>query len=381
MNYILTAFDRTKTAKPLVSLVFNSETKSVDLLDLYLQGTGSSIKNAIDNSKYIASLFDGEVVVNDFKSHVEAFNLPIDRDYKAYTIPEEEDINIPQDKPGLYKYLATKLAGARKINTNKWQLLMSDAMLVYLTLQRRGVRRGGVMFHPIYNLTTFTGRSKTTEFSIQGMGDNEEITHVDEDKIVFVCADWISADMRALSLLSEDPDMQKSFVTADPYKYIVEKTGRDRDSCKIELLKSIYSLNPNSPALDVFPKLKRWIVDSVDKMRHDGYLTSILNRKFYLSSERDERAVFNAPIQGTVAHAMHNAMIQINRKLPQHLLTELHDSIIVCCTKSETKTVIETVQDIMLHPFRDILPSNPTFPLKVSIGGSWRQWKQLREIR
>lgn len=385
MIYLWTAFDRVGKTKPLMSAVFDSEANKVEFYPLYGY---DGLDNVWQKVKHLASLFDYPIVCNDFKAHIEGFNylhgqnyMPIDKDYSTYVVPEDDEINIPREAGALKKYLATKIVQAKKSGASKWQMLMGDATLAYLALQRRGVRHGGLETYPNYELKTFTGRSSTTGFNIQGQGDGEDIAHVDEDKIVFVCADWISADMRALSLLSGDEKMQESFRTADPYKCIMEQTGRDRDSCKIELLKSIYSLNTNSPAFDVFPKLKSWIIDSVEMMRANGYTTSAMGRKFHISAERDERAVFNAPIQGTVAHAMHNAVTQINKKLPRHLLTELHDSIIVCCTKSESRTVIGVVQDIMFHPFRDILPSNPAFPLKVSIGAKWRGWKQLREVR
>jgi hypothetical protein len=43
--------------------------------------------------------------------------------------------------------------------------------------------------------------------------------------------------------------------------------------------------------------------------------------------------------------------------------------------------VIGVVCDIMLNPLRDILPADPTFPLKVSIGDKWRGYKLWKEIR
>lgn len=387
MNYIWTAFDKTRHTKPLMSAVFDSTTNTVDFYPLY----GFAMLDVVwERLTYLASLFDYPVVVNDFKAHIDGFShlrdckpvlLPTNRDYSVYVVPEEEDINIPQGEAELRKFLVGKLAKAKKMGTAQWQLMLGDATLAYLALQKRGVRHGGLDAYPNYELKTFTGRSSTTGFNIQGQGDGEDISHIDEDKNIFICADWISADMRALSLLSGDEKMQESFKVADPYKYIVEHTGRDRDSCKIELLKSIYSLNTNSPAFEVFPTLRSWIIDSIDMMRNNGYTSSILGRKYYPSPERDERAVFNAPIQGTVAHAMQNSVIRISKQLPRHMLTELHDSLIVCCTKSEAPNVIGVVRDIMLNPFRDILPSDPTFPLKVSMGAKWREYKLLREMR
>lgn len=384
MYYIWTAFDKTRgISKPLMTAVLNSETMKPECYGLYGY---APLDVVLERVKYIASLFDNEVVVNDFKSHLDGFNHPLhdlmklDRDYKVNMLPEEEEITIPKEAGDLYKYLLRKILEAKKIGPGRWQQLLGDASLVYLTLQRRGVRRGGLDEHPTYELTTFTGRSKTTGFSIQGMTEEVDITHIDEDKKKFICIDWISADMRALSLLSGDKEMQRSFDISDPYRYIAAKTGGDRDTCKVEMLKSIYALNPNNKLLDIFPTLKYWISQSVEQMRYNGFATSLLGRKFYLNGD-NERTVFNAPIQGTVAHAMHASMVRLHKALPRHLLTELHDSIILCSTPREARLVINEACEIMFRPFRDILPSNPTFPLTVSIGDNWRKWNKYREIR
>jgi hypothetical protein len=370
-----------------MSAVYDSDLKKWQFFPLY----GFAKLDVVwERLTYLAGLFDLPIVVNDFKAHIEGWAylreckpvlLPTNKDYSAYVVPDDEDINMPRDEAELRKYLAAKIGMAKKVGNAQWQLQLGDATLAYLALEKRGVKYGGLEVYPNYELKTFTGRSSTTGFNIQGQGDGEDIAHIDDDKNVFVHADWISADMRALSLLSDDAKMQESFETADPYKLIENQTGRDRDSCKVELLKSIYSLNTNSPAFEVFPKLRSWIIESIDMMRNNGYTSSILGRRYYPNKDRDERAVFNAPIQGSVAHAMQNSVIRISKQLPRHLLTELHDSMVVCCTKTEAPMVIDVVQNVMLHPFRDILPSDPTFPLKVSIGGKWRAWKQLKELR
>jgi hypothetical protein len=274
------------------------------------------------------------------------------------------------------------------MGTGEWQRLLGDATLSYIALQRRGVRHGGLEVYPNYDLTTVNGRSRTTGFNIQGQGDGEDISHVDEHKVFYVHADWIAADIRAAALISGDQDMIKSFETSDPYTDMAEIAGRPRSEFKNKVvLPGLYSLNLNSEIFNYYPDFKKWATESLDKMDSQGYLTSILGRKCYVKGTTEQeildsrRQVFNAQMQATVAHAMQNSIIQLSKRLPRHILTEMHDSIVLCCTKDELKTVVETVRDVMLYPLRDIIPSDPAFPLKVSIGRKWREWTLLKEYR
>lgn len=395
MIYIWTAFDKTGKVKPTMSAVFDSTTNKVDFYPLY--GHGGKVNEVWERLTYIASLFDYPVVVNDFKAHVEGFSylrshlpdlLPLDRDYSVYVVPEEEDINIPQDSTALRKYLASKIVEAKRMGTAKWQLLLGDASLIYLTLQKRGVRHGGLEVYPKYEFG-ITGRSKTTGFSVQGQGDGEDIAHVDEDKDVFVCADWIAADIRAAALISEDPKLLESFTTSDPYTDMAKIVGKPRSEFKnTVVLPGLYSLNLNSEIFRHYPDFKKWATNAVESMDSQGYLTSMLGRKFYVSGKTNaeilnsRRQVFNAQMQATVAHAMQSALVKISQRLPRHILTELYDQVIISCTKADMKMVVGVIQEVMLHPLDGIVPSNPKFPLKVSVGTKWREWNKLnREIR
>ena len=396
MLYIWTAFDKTGKTKPLMSAVFDSEANKVEFYPLY--GYGGKGTEVIKRLEYLASLFDYPVVTNDFKGHIEGFNylrdglpplLATDKDYSVYVVPHEEDYNFPREPKELIRYLAGKISYAKKMGPPaQWQLLLGDASLVYLDLQKRGVLRGGLPEYPRYEFIT-TGRVSASGFNTQGQNEDTELAHVDEDKNIFIHADWIAADIRGAAILSGDEKMLQSFEKSDPYTDMANAAGKSRSEFKNKVvLPGFYSLNLESEIYKYYPKFKDWGSNAIEMMDSQGFATSILGRRFYVKTSgtdeemlKSRRQVFNAQIQGTTAHAMQNAIVQIHKRLPRNLLVELHDSVVVCCSQNDVKTVMGVVTDIMLHPFRNILSSDPTYPLKVSIGSKWYQWKQLREIR
>jgi hypothetical protein len=397
MIYLWTAFDKTQRPifSPVASLVFNSETNALAFYNLYTKGltgvtTHLSCNETTERKVYLASLFDGPLVVNDFKAHIEAFRLPTNKNFKVYEIPEDQDSSYPKDLSALKKWIVQQLKVARVDSGARWQELLAETTVVYLDLERRGVLKDSMRVTPVYG-TTFTGRSRSSGFSIHGAREGDDIKSTDNAQKVFIHADWIAADPRGWSLLCKDEAMQESFRLSDPYTYLAEKHGGTREVYKDELIKGIYSQNYSSEIYESFPQLKKWVEKSWEQIIVDGYSTSVMGRRFY--GPRDvkpqdwtphtKRSVFNAQMQGSTAHAMQNVMVELHRRVPHSLMTDLHDSVVLCTDKGSVKTIIDIVAEVMLHPFKSILPDNPAFPLRVSVGNQclWKKWGKYKEYR
>lgn len=384
--FIETAFNRSARRRPIASLLYNDDTKEVT----YIPFVGNSRAEIEDKiiAKLVSLLIGNTVVLNNFKNYLETITelkkyYPTLSDIKFNNIYDtiQPEI-IVNDVSTIKEQLAKRLVKTKTITKQGWQRLAAKATIVYYELQKRGVFCEGTLVHPIYSIDTFSGRSKTAGFNIQGMTNECNITPISNNYDTFVCADWISADMRMASLMSGDGVLQDSFKTSDPYLFIADKLGGvSRDECKRSLFRGVYSLDYNSPALELYPKLKQWVVTSCEKLAKDKFLTSILGRKFYLDEERDEKSVVNASIQGSVAHAMQSVMVRLYEKMPHYIVTELHDSVILCCNFNSVKSVIGELKEIMLHPFEGLSESNPRFPVKISVGNTWRNWKAIKEYR
>ena len=128
---------------------------------------------------------------------------------------------------------------------------------------------------------------------------------------------------------------------------------------------------------EVYPQLGRWIKNCKQNLQNgDGSLSSILNRKFKTKYAKNNLAVLNGIMQGSVAHAMQIVIRKIWELIDDRLIAEIHDSLVVC-TKKDPKSIrntIDAIAPIMLYPFKDTLDDNPSFPLCVSIGKAWKKW-------
>ena len=391
MYTIYTIFDKSKPAKPkpIASVVHDSDINESYVLPLFVKGNTEKAIEVKNKLNYLKAIITAQpVILNDFKSHIIALKLETNVEYKAQEVSIDDQL-YPRDS-SLEPYLLDNLSKIKSISSDEhvWRKLMAKATLVYHDLEKRGVIYEGNVtpVHPSYQFIT-TGRASTSGFNIQGMPDGTAITHVRPDYNLFICADWLSADLRAAAVMSNDKKMLQSFDESDPYTTLASVAGISRDECKNKTLPNLYSMNLNSDIFKYYDTFKEWAKSSISNMDKRGYSTSLLGRKFLISGTTDQqlldsrRQVFNAQMQGTVAHAMHNVLIEVHKKYPFSILTELHDSLILCCNRDMIKPLIEDVSNIMLRPFKGIIDNDPIFPLRMYIGNKWRPSKLYKVYR
>jgi len=380
VQLLYTLFDEHDPPKPLISGVVID--KTVKFYPMYMKGTGLSLYQVEENKQKVIEALTTKVFVNDMKTHIWALDLPTFCTYDAYTFPS---LRVqPDDLKQAKKYIASKLISMKKTKPSRWQKILADACLVYQHLQNRGVIVDWKLEKPLYGFT-ITGRSSTSGFNIQGATEESDVRIAEGSEDYLVHFDWMGADLRAASVLSKDEKMQAVFEKSDPYTVLAEDLQKhcgyeaNREDLKVEFLKSMYSLNVESPVFEYYPGFLNWMKEALVEMRDTGYTETILGRRF--SVESGEKTAFNAIIQGTVAHAMQLVLIKLFAMMPDQILTEVHDSVIISCDKSSVSNVLKEVLPVMLRPFDGVLSSNPVFPVKVSIGKRWRKWKRYKEFR
>lgn len=381
MLYVYTLFDKNRDSHPLMSGVYDSITKSVSFYTLYLKKSGKTLYEidcAVDGLSRVISEAPG-VMVNDYKQHILALNL--NRKGGVY------DVDIPSVRPkdnikDCRKLIATILGAMCKIEPQQWQNIAADAAVVYGNLQRRGVMSNYTVEHPVWS-RTYTGRGKNTGFNVYGVKAGE-LSHPNLSGL-FVNFDWVAADMRAVSILSGDPKLNMAFECSDPYQYLVDALNTDvpvggltRAEGKQIMFQTAYSFDIDNPAFNFYDGFRRWIIKCRLQLAHDGYLSSVLGRRFRVVKDHTEKSVFNATAQGTIVHAMQLCLSRVWDLLPNSILTENHDSMVLVCNKKDVKDVVRTVAGIMVQPFKGIIDSNPQFPVRVSIGLQYKKWKLYR---
>jgi len=382
MRYLCGTFDNRKfPPKILLVASYNSDTSVAEFLPIFQKGTGITLHQAIENLELVKQFVETEnVILSDFKSFVGALNLDYRKEYRIYDcgLPSLSFIgNLSKSKLQAAKCLAE----LRQSETNVWSKILAQAQIVYSYLENKGYYHNNKHCRPFYDLT-YSGRSKCSKNNIQGSNDHDVIEPTNEDHDWFVHFDWIAADLRAASIMSNDQYLMKSFIDSDPYTMLhqdLNSSQVSREDCKKQLLGAIYSLNYDG--LECYQQLAKWMRHELSLIESHGYSKSILGKKFELEDNRTYKSVFNAKIQGSVAHAMQSVLYKVFQLFPDNIIAEVHDSLILASSQAQLKEIINSVSNIMLRPLEGYLESNPTFPLKVSVGKKWRQWKFYREYR
>ena len=373
MQYVCGLFGQ---KRPYMALTFDTEDRTPKFHTMFLPSSGQSVYEAFENQqKVVEMLTSRPAICSDWKGWLRTTDLDYSESYQVYDC----GIQLPRNPPNK-KQAKRILAGVLKdiVDTKpqNWQYVQAKAQQVYQYLEDRGFVYGHQTCHPDYAMT-YSGRSSAI---IHGADETKFIRSLDEDDDYFVHFDWIAADLRVLSVLSEDPTLNKSFRKSDPYEVMAEKLGVTRDAGKKQIFQSLYSLDAEGLE-EVFPELASWMKKEIIFIGEQGYGESIMGRQFKIEDGRTNKSVFNAKMQGSVAHAMQNVLFRVFQVFPTKILTEVHDSLILTCRREEIKNIVKKVSQIMLHPFYGVLDDNPRFPLKVSVGKAWRKWKPYKEYR
>lgn len=396
--YFYTIYDQTSKRPRCAGIRINDKVTTYELFRSGHKKPLRSIYNTINKIRdfIVASNDRGHTIVtSDFKQALITYQLPIDsREYNVYDVhlsgfPKSiTAANDPEkDVSFIHMVLDKMVHGSRY----EYQKLISNAAVVYQDLENRGLYVNETLFHPHWSMHTFSGRSKTTGFNIQGLEEDNIVKTTDsmvDD--VLLHFDWIAADIRVASLLSGDSALMDSFNATDPYTEMVRFFTSDggsntRDECKIYLLKTINSMDIDNDALAaIFPSLGDWIKRCYNTTRNpNGVLETLLQRRFRVSRAKNALAAFNGAMQGSVAHAMHAVLRRIWERVGSYLIAEVHDSIIMAVPNDLAiiRSMIDIVVPIMTHPFSGLLEEDHFFPVRVSVGKKWKKWKLLETHR
>jgi hypothetical protein len=361
-------------------MTYDSEGEKLSTRTLFLPGTGKKLRDVFAEIEDLSNAIRTKrVVINDFKAHLSGLKLDLSVDYDAYNYEILGEATADEKENN--KLLAQLITRMRGSKIGEWRKLNANAQSVYQFLENRGVYKDGKDVYPRYSTDTFSGRSRTVGFNIQGTTAESDICLDRHDLDLFVHFDWVAADLRVASILSDDDDLISTFERSDPYTEMARELGSgfSRGKCKLEFLKSIYSLDVDNPILELYPRFLEWMKSEIEKMMSQGFLRSILGRRFTLG-EDNERSVFSGMISGSVAHAMQASITDIYKLFPANLLTETHDSITMLSNQKDVRAIINGVRDIMIAPFKDY-EYDEIFPLKTYVGKRWKKWRPYREYR
>jgi len=378
MVYVYTLFNYKSDSQPMQTVVIDDD---ILFFTQYLRGSGVTIKQIEESQAIIRKIFDSSnICVNDFKSHIRALGIERCVNFDVYDLSLSYESITPKDECHGKLILANIAKEMMGIKPQKWHRLLANASSVYQYLEDVGIRYGIKKVTPRYSLDTTTGRSKSLGFNVQGTSEDFDIRSTHDDFNVLVHFDWIAVDLRMAAFMSNDSKMNAIFTSSDPYTEIATYYKLTRSECKGKLLKAIYSLSIDDSVLDIFPSFQKWANSRIKQMRTDGYLTSIMGRRFDLDGDND-KTVFNAQFQGSVAQAMQAALVKVFPKYKNHLIAEIHDCLVLSCPEEMVGSIIKDVVPIMLDPLYGWVSPSPRMPVRVSVGKKWKSWKEYKVFR
>jgi DNA polymerase-1 len=273
--------------------------------------------------------------------------------------------------------------------------------------------------HTSFNQTvTSTGRLSSSEPNLQNIPIQTDIgreirkAFVAEDGYVFISADYSQIELRVLAHISEDEVLINAFknnedihtrtaievfnITKD------EVTPLLRRKAKIINFGIIYGMSAYGLSTELkisqeeaknyienyflkYPKVKKYINETLEKVKKNGYVETIFNRRRYIREinspnksvrESAERAAINMPIQGSAADIIKLAMIKLYKEIKENsldakILLQIHDELLIECKENEVEKVIPVIKKSMENVCKLKVP----LKVDITIGENWYDMK------
>ncbi|HET6371189.1 MAG TPA: DNA polymerase I [Nitrospiria bacterium] len=223
---------------------------------------------------------------------------------------------------------------------------------------------------------TATGRLSSREPNLQNIPVRGEIgrrirqAFVAQEGSLLLSADYNQIELRILAHLSGDPSLIESFSSDEdihartaseifglPKGLITAEMRRVAKTVNFGIL---YGMSPFGLAsslgvsqmeakryidryFSTYAGVKRFIEETLERVRSQGYVTTLFNRRRYIPEltspnaalrAQGERLAINTPIQGSAADLIKIAMIRVHRSLKEdgfqevRMLLQVHDELI-----------------------------------------------------
>lgn len=269
--------------------------------------------------------------------------------------------------------------------------------------------------HTTFNQTvTATGRISSTNPNLQNLpirtDQGREIRRavVADPGNLILSADYSQIELRLMACLSGDPTMVHAFNAGeDIHRSTAAKiyhtdlgsvTDTQRRNAKTANFGIIYGISafglsqrlgiPRGEAkalidgyMRTYPDVKKYMDDSIERARRDGYVTTIMGRRRYLPTINDrshtvrsfaERNAINAPLQGSAADIIKIAMVRIfdemeKKSMKSRMILQVHDELVFDVVPDELDAMQELVVRNMEQAYTAVVP----LTVSAGVGANW----------
>jgi len=229
-----------------------------------------------------------------------------------------------------------------------------------------------------------------------------------DENHVLLSADYSQIELRIIADISKEENMLYAFnngidihtaTAARVYGIGIEEvTSTQRRNAKAVNFGIIYGQSafglsqnlgiPRKEAAEIieqyfaqYPGIKRYMADTMNFARENGFVETILGRRRYLRDINSanqtvrgfaERNAINAPIQGSAADMIKVAMINIHkdiqeRGLQSKMTMQVHDELVFDVLKTE----VEEMKEIITHRMRTAIKTSVPIEVEIGEGENW----------
>ena len=272
---------------------------------------------------------------------------------------------------------------------------LKKLLTTYLTALPASINPSTGKVHTVYNQTvTATGRISSSAPNLQNIPVREDQgreirrAFIADEGHLFLSADYSQIELRLVSDFAQDSTMLDAFRSGDDIHSITaakiyhkqpdEVTADERRHAKTANFGILYGISafglaqrlgiPRADAKNIidnyfetFPAIKRYMHDSVENARDNGYVSTKMGRKRRLPDINSknpvvrgyaERNAINAPIQGSAADIIKVAMVDIYQEfqekgLKSKMIMQVHDELNFDVYPEELPVVQEIVTRCM----------------------------------
>lgn len=270
--------------------------------------------------------------------------------------------------------------------------------------------------HTSYNqAVTSTGRLSSNNPNLQNIPSKTEIGRKIREAFIappgykIIAADYSQVELRIMAHISQDPNLIKAFenehdihrVTAAevfgvPFETVSDEQRRRAKTINFGLLygMSAFGLSRQlgverhlaeqymTTYFERYPKVHDYMLRIRDIAAKQGYVDTLLGRRVYLPDIHSsniprrraaERAAINAPMQGTAADLIKEAMIAMHQWLKAHphikahMIMQVHDELVFEVLKEDVAVVIPAIRQAMERVTQLLVP----LIVAIGCGDNW----------
>jgi DNA polymerase-1 len=229
-----------------------------------------------------------------------------------------------------------------------------------------------------------------------------------DENHVLLSADYSQIELRIIADISKEENMLYAFnngidihtaTAARVYGIGIEEvTSTQRRNAKAVNFGIIYGQSafglsqnlgiPRKEAAEIieqyfaqYPGIKRYMADTMNFARENGFVETILGRRRYLRDINSanqtvrgfaERNAINAPIQGSAADMIKVAMINIHRDIQERglqskMTMQVHDELVFDVLKTE----VAAMKEIITHRMRTAIETSVPIEVEIGEGENW----------